>query len=40
MLAIMEKHATILEQRVKERTKELDCERKKTELLLLRMLPQ
>ena len=40
MLAIMEKHAHILEQRVYERTKELDCEKKKTEMLLLRMLPK
>ena len=40
MLAIMEKHAQILEQRVHERTKELDCEKKKTEMLLLRMLPK
>lgn len=40
MLAIMEKHAQILEQRVCERTKELDQEKKKTEMLLLRMLPK
>lgn len=39
MLAIMEKHAYNLEARVRERTEELLSEKKKTESLLLRMLP-
>ena len=40
MLAMMEKHAYNLEARVKERTNELLSEKKKTEMLILRMLPK
>ncbi|ELT90007.1 hypothetical protein CAPTEDRAFT_179122 [Capitella teleta] len=40
MLAIMEKYATALETLVEERTTQLAEEKKKTETLLLRMLPK
>ncbi|XP_068241887.1 guanylate cyclase 32E isoform X2 [Palaemon carinicauda] len=40
MLAIMEKYAYNLEGKVQERTKQLMEEKKKTEILLLRMLPK
>jgi hypothetical protein len=40
MLDNMEKHARSLEKRVYDRTKELEAEKKKTEGLLLRMLPK
>lgn len=40
MLAIMEKYAYNLEGKVQERTKQLVEEKKKTEILLLRMLPK
>jgi len=40
MLAIMEKYADNLEDIVAERTKQLMKEKKKTEALLLRMLPR
>lgn len=40
MIAILEKHANHLEELVAERTSELDLEKKKTENLLYRMLPQ
>lgn len=40
MLAIMEKYATRLETLVEERTKLLAEEKKKTESLLLSMLPK
>jgi guanylate cyclase, other len=39
MLAIMEKYAYNLEGLVQERTTQLSEEKKKTETLLLRMLP-
>jgi guanylate cyclase, other len=39
MLAIMEKYAYNLEGLVQERTNQLSEEKKKTETLLLRMLP-
>ena len=40
MLAMMEKYATTLEAIVDERTNQLTEEKKKTEALLLRMLPK
>lgn len=40
MLAIMEKYASTLETLVEERTNQLAEEKKKTEALLLRMLPK
>jgi hypothetical protein len=40
MIAILEKHAYNLEAQVKERTEQLLSEKKKTEMLLLRMLPK
>jgi hypothetical protein len=40
MLAIMEKYANTLESLVDERTMQLAEEKKKTEALLLRMLPR
>jgi len=40
MLAIMEKYATRLELLVEERTQQLAEEKKKTETLLLTMLPK
>lgn len=40
MLAIMEKYAYNLEGLVQERTLQLSEEKKKTEALLLRMLPK
>lgn len=39
MLRMMEKYATNLESLVEQRTKELVEEKKKTDLLLYRMLP-
>lgn len=40
MLAMMEKYTNNLEEIVLERTKQLDDERKKSEKLLLMMLPK
>lgn len=40
MIAIMAKHAENLEEKVAERTDQLTEEKKKTENLLLRMLPK
>lgn len=40
MMALMEKHAYNLEELVQERTTQLSEEKKKTENLLLRMLPR
>ena len=40
MLAMLEKHAYNLEGKVQERTQQLMEEKKKTEALLLRMLPK
>lgn len=40
MMAMMEKYGSNLEQMVLERTTQLQEEKKRTELLLLRMLPQ
>ena len=39
MLAIMEKYARSLEAQVQERTNQLLNEKRRTEMLLLRMLP-
>ena len=40
MMAIMEKYSKQLEEIVGERTQQLDEEKKKTELLLYKMLPR
>lgn len=40
MISMLEKHANNLEALVEERTKQLVEEKKKTETLLLRMLPK
>jgi hypothetical protein len=40
VLSMMEEHATSLEQEVDERTKELLEEKKKSDILLYRMLPR
>ena len=40
MISLLEKHASNLEELVEERTKQLVEEKKKTESLLLRMLPK
>lgn len=39
MFKIMEKYSADLEDQVRERTEELETEKKKTELLIARMLP-
>ena len=40
MIAMMEKYSNHLEEIVAERTTQLDEEKKKTEILLYRMLPK